>query len=102
MLQHFSAEATVVHAYGPEALAYKRCDHRSRGCQTARRSKPKRGWRTSVKTHFPGRRVEMFTGIGEPGGVIDDVVKREGADLVMLPTHGRGPLRRLLLGVGHG
>jgi nucleotide-binding universal stress UspA family protein len=35
---------------------------------------------------------------GEPSEVIRNYVQRNGADLVMLPTSGRGPLRRLLLG----
>jgi nucleotide-binding universal stress UspA family protein len=42
--------------------------------------------------------VELYSGIGEPGAVIHDVVRHQGADLVMLPTHGRAPLRRFLLG----
>src|SRR4029077_15280139 len=35
---------------------------------------------------------------GEAGTVIDQVVQHQGADLVMMPTQGCGPLRRLLLG----
>jgi nucleotide-binding universal stress UspA family protein len=36
--------------------------------------------------------------MGEPGSIILDTVKKRGADLVMMPTHGGGPLRRMLLG----
>ena len=98
MLQHFSAELTVVHAYGPEALAYSPLPITDPTLPAEAEALAQERLEDFVKTHFPGRRVEMFTGIGEPGGVIHDVVTREGADLVMLPTHGRGPLRRLLLG----
>ena len=35
---------------------------------------------------------------GEAGTVIHKVLQHQGADLVMMPTRGCGPLRRLLLG----
>ncbi len=34
----------------------------------------------------------------EPGTLIDEVVAQENIDLVMMPTHGHGPMRRMLLG----
>lgn len=98
LLQHFSAELTVVHAYGAEALAYSPLPISDPTLPAQVEELAQERLQDFVKTHFPGRRVELFTGIGEPGGVIHDIVTREGADLVMLPTHGRGPFRRLLLG----
>jgi len=47
---------------------------------------------------FPGQHVECLVKLGEAGSVIDSVVQHQGTDLVMLPTHGRGLVRRLLLG----
>lgn len=47
---------------------------------------------------FPGVQVDTVVEYGEPGSVIHDVVRRHGADLVMMPTHGHGPLRKMLLG----
>ena len=35
---------------------------------------------------------------GDPAGVITDFAAREKIDLIMMPTHGYGPFRRLLLG----
>ena len=98
MLEHFSAELTIVHAYGPEALAYSPLPITDPRLPAEAEALSEERLREFAETHFAGRSVEMFTGIGEPGGVIHDIVQREGADLVMLPTHGRGPLRRLLLG----
>jgi nucleotide-binding universal stress UspA family protein len=98
MLQHYSADLTIVHAYGPEALAYSPLPISDHRLPEEAHALAEQRLEEFVKTHFPGRHVELFTGIGEPGGVIHDLVEREGADLVMLPTHGRGPLRRLLLG----
>jgi nucleotide-binding universal stress UspA family protein len=35
---------------------------------------------------------------GHPVAVVEDIVRHTGVDLIMLPTHGRGLFRRLLLG----
>lgn len=48
--------------------------------------------------HFPDLKPEIICQTGHAVGVIEDVVRRNGADLIMLPTHGRGLFRRLLLG----
>ena len=98
MWRHYSAELTVVHAYGPEALAYSPLPITDPRLPEEAQALAVERLQRFVATHFPGRRVELFAGIGEPGGVIHDLVQRDGCDLVMLPTHGRGPLRRLLLG----
>lgn len=47
---------------------------------------------------FPGMKVDCIVDIGDPGTVIQGIVSHQGADLVMMPTHGHGPLRRLLMG----
>ena len=51
-----------------------------------------------AQEHFPGIQAQCYAELGEAGSVIHDIVKRDGCDLVMLPTHGRGPVRRLMLG----
>jgi nucleotide-binding universal stress UspA family protein len=42
--------------------------------------------------------VEVFAEEGEAATAIDRTVQRQGTDLVMMPTRGCGPVRRLLLG----
>lgn len=99
MQRHFSAGLAVVHAYGPEALAYSPLPITDPGLPLEVQALADRRLRDFVEANFPGQAaVEVFTGIGEPGGVIRDFVRRQGADVVMLPTHGHGPMRRLLLG----
>ena len=98
MLRHYSADLTVVHAYGPEALAYSPLPITDPRLPEEAQALAEERLQQFMTTHFPGRKVELYTGVGEPGCVIHDLVQRQGADLVMLPTHGRGPLRRLLLG----
>ncbi len=45
--------------------------------------------------HLPVERVAEF---GDPGQVITDFAHNNGVDLIMMPTHGYGPFRSLLLG----
>jgi nucleotide-binding universal stress UspA family protein len=52
----------------------------------------------SMVNEFPEVKVESVTEIGDPARVIADFVKTNGVDLVMMPTHGYGPFRQLLLG----
>jgi nucleotide-binding universal stress UspA family protein len=54
--------------------------------------------RAFASAMFPGQHVETIAAEGEPGTVIHGVVQHQGFDLIMMPTRGDGPLRRLLLG----
>jgi nucleotide-binding universal stress UspA family protein len=98
MQRHFSAQLSLVHAYGPEALAFSPLPMSDPQLPEEAKALAEERLREFAQSHFPGSHVELFTGVGEPGGVISDLVQHQGADLVMLATHGRGPLRRFLLG----
>ena len=98
MRSHFSAELSLVHAYGPEALAYSPLPITDPQLPEQARALAEERLGEFAQANFPGLHVELYTGVGEPGAVIHDVVQRQGADVVMLPTHGRAPLRRFLLG----
>jgi nucleotide-binding universal stress UspA family protein len=92
---HYAAELTVVHAYGFEARKLDVMDPSWRGDVQSREEQRLRAF---VAEAFPGLRVNTAGEWGEPGTVIDKIVKRDGTDLVMLPTRGEGLLRRLLIG----
>jgi nucleotide-binding universal stress UspA family protein len=47
-------------------------------------------------TRVPG--VQLKVGFGDPGHVITDVASDVGADLIVIPSHGRTGVKRLLLG----
>jgi len=47
---------------------------------------------------FAGMRVDRMAVLGDPVRVIADFVAANRVDLVMMPTHGYGPFRQLLLG----
>jgi len=98
MRSHFSAELGLIHAYGPDALAYSPLPITDPGLPEQARAFAEERLGEFAQAYFPGLHVELYSGIGEPGAVIREVVQHQGADLVMLPTHGRAPLRRLLLG----
>src|SRR6185436_13454497 len=47
---------------------------------------------------FAGLPVQRIVEVGEPADVINRFARAEGVDLIMMPTHGYGPFRSLLLG----
>jgi nucleotide-binding universal stress UspA family protein len=98
MRDHFAAELGLIHAYGPEALAYTPLPITDPELPEEARALAEERLGEFAQTNFPGLKVELYSGLGEPGAVIHDVVKHQGADLVMLPTIGRSTLRRVGLG----
>jgi len=98
MRSHFSTELGLIHASGPEALAYSPLPITDPELPEQARALAEKRLAEFAQANFPGLHVELYSGIGEPGAIIHDVVKHQRADLVMLPTHGRSPLRRFLLG----
>ncbi len=54
--------------------------------------------KSSLTERFPGLRVERVAELGDPADTITDFAHENGVDLIMLPTHGYGRFRSLLLG----
>jgi len=52
----------------------------------------------SFLTDFTGLTVDRMAVLGDPGREIIDFVAGNKVDLIMMPTHGYGPFRQLLLG----
>lgn len=98
ILRHFPGELTLVHAFGPEALAYSELAIADPELPAQAQSIQDEQLHAFAERIFPGQPVSCLAVCGEPGTVIHDVVQHQSADLVMLPTHGRGPVRRFLLG----
>jgi nucleotide-binding universal stress UspA family protein len=98
MIRHFSADLTLVHAYGPEALGLSELAITDPELPEEARRLEELRLREFASEVFPGQHVESIVKLGEPGSIIDKVIQHHGTDLVMLATHGRGPIRRLLLG----
>jgi nucleotide-binding universal stress UspA family protein len=98
MRRRFSSELILVHAYGPEALASSRLPISDPDLPEEARAHEEQRLRQFALETFPGEHVDSFADLGEAGTVIHKILQHQGADLVMLATHGRGPMRRLLLG----
>jgi nucleotide-binding universal stress UspA family protein len=98
MVRRFSADLTLVHAYGPEALALMALPVTDPDLADRLRAHEEQRLREFALETFPGQHVESFSQLGEAGTVIHTIVQHQGTDLVMLATHGRGPIRRFLLG----
>jgi len=54
--------------------------------------------RTSLVDEFAGLKVDRMAEIADPAEAITRCARSQGADLIMMPTHGYGPFRTLLLG----
>jgi nucleotide-binding universal stress UspA family protein len=108
MTRHFSAELVAVHAYAlrpmfvnrdtESVLVYSDLAYADpKVSEEARRVEEQR-LREFAARMFPGLGAETLAEEGEAGTVIQRVLQHQGADLVMMPTRGCGPLRRFLLG----
>ena len=95
---HFSAALTLVHAYGPEGLSFVDLPISNPDLPNQVREFEQLRLRDFAQEEFPGLKPDCFAELGEAGGVVSNVVQHQGADLIMLPTHGRGPVRRMMLG----
>lgn len=97
-LRHFGADLTLVHAYGPEALGYIDLPVTNPNIADEAEENELARLTEFAQKNFPEYKVSCIVQLGEPGTVVESVIEDNGADLVMLPTHGRGPFRRMLLG----
>jgi len=52
----------------------------------------------SLTDRFPGLNVQRVAELGDPSETITSFARENGVDLIMMPSHGYGPFRSLLLG----
>jgi nucleotide-binding universal stress UspA family protein len=98
MAQRFSASVTMVHAYGPEALLHSEMPITDPDLPAEIRAFEEQRLQRFALDKLPNHHVETFAKLGEASAVLHDIVQHQGTDLIMLATHGRGPIRRFLLG----
>jgi nucleotide-binding universal stress UspA family protein len=98
ILSHYSAELTLLHAWGPANLGFIDLPMVDPSFLDEARAVEEKRLALFARESFPGQSVLSITELDDPAAAIHKVIQDRGADLVMLPTHGRGPLRRLLLG----
>jgi len=102
MVKRFGSKLTVLHvvdlppAVGmapPEAAAWATLIDAN-----ALRENGKIGLERFVARQFPGAQVNAVSSEGDPANEIVDYARDHSADLIMMPTSGRGRFRRMLLG----
>jgi nucleotide-binding universal stress UspA family protein len=98
MAGHFSAPLTLVHAYNLGSFATAEIDLAEPGLLEECRDIERQRLTDFAAEHFPGLAAETLAEDSEAGSLIDELAAARNIDLVMMPTHGHGPLRRLLLG----
>ena len=98
MANRHAAEIVLLHAYHVPFQAYADSVVPDPLIPEQIRTSEREYLRKFASEMFPGMTPETFVNLGDPTAVIDDFARREGSDLIMLPTHGRGPVRRFLLG----
>ncbi|MBL8300384.1 MAG: universal stress protein [Rhodanobacteraceae bacterium] len=77
----------VGNALGSTAVGEYHADNAAKALQSAR-----------SKLESAGVRAEVHSSVGDPAEVILGAIKKHAADLVVMGTHGRSGLRKLLLG----
>jgi nucleotide-binding universal stress UspA family protein len=108
MAQHFDAELSLLHAYAlrpvfanrdvENVLVYSDLAYADPKISEEARHIESQRLREFAAQVFPAQYAEVMTEEGEAGAIIHKVLQHQGADLVMMPTRGCGPIRRLLLG----
>jgi nucleotide-binding universal stress UspA family protein len=108
MTRHFSAELLLIHAYAlrpvfvnrdiESVMVYSDLAYTDPKVMEEARLIEEQRLREFAAKNFPGLNAETMTEEGEAGAAIHRVLQHQGADLVMMPTRGDGPLRRFLLG----
>ena len=97
MVRHSNAELVLVHAFEPISAMYSDPANLVEFYPVFRKVVEER-LAKFAQEKFPAMTVESILKEGEPADVIVDCVKRHGADLIMMPTHGHGSFRKFLLG----
>lgn len=97
LTEHFGASLTLLHAFEPPVIFYGEfaaVDPRWPELMQRERER----LTAFASEHFAGLTVTTFVEEGSAAEAIRQIVKRQGIDLVMMPTTGRGVVKRFLLG----
>jgi nucleotide-binding universal stress UspA family protein len=108
MTRHFAADLTLVHAFArspafvnrdiEDVLVYSDLLYADPKVSADAHRIEEQRLSAFAAEEFPEEHPNVITEEGEAGAVIHKVLQHQGADLVMMPTRGCGPVRRFLLG----
>jgi nucleotide-binding universal stress UspA family protein len=96
----FNANITVVHAVDDPLKWYGAPDPEAVVEVDIPRVREESGQalRKFAQTEFPGSDIPIVSDLGDPAELIERISKTAKADLIMMPTRGRGRFRATLLG----
>jgi nucleotide-binding universal stress UspA family protein len=97
MAARFSAQLTLIHAYGAGS-AYEGAGLFDPNWPERVRAYEKNRIEEFARAQFPDFHADALVHEGDAAAVIHNAVQHQGTDLVMLPTLGAGPIRRMLIG----
>jgi nucleotide-binding universal stress UspA family protein len=98
LARHFNSEVTLLHVLPDYSGSTELGPFLSRDLMATKKPHARRhldSWLSEELRHLPVKRVLAE---GEPAQTIVEYAHTEHSDLVMMPTHGYGPFRKLLLG----
>jgi len=98
MAHHYNCPVTLLHAYELPAAFYGELGPIDVMIPADLEGAHASQLRSFAAEYFPAEAHAQLIRRGEPSAVIQDFVQHNGSDLIMMPTSGRGPLRRLLIG----
>lgn len=98
MADHFGASITLLHSYQVPVIIYGEFMPISMPAPEDWQATAEKTIARFAREAFPGRQVTTIVEANDPAAAIRKTVQRMGADLVMMPASGHGPVRRLLLG----
>ncbi len=94
LVEHFQSELTLLHVVSP----IEDVSPEATALNEARQKKAQKAlddFLCAALNHLNTRRILRA---GDPAEIIVDQARRDGSDMIMMPTHGYGSFRRLLLG----
>jgi nucleotide-binding universal stress UspA family protein len=99
MAASFKAEVEVLNVLEAPSGYYKDWNaYLALASWVATRKDRQRRLNSFMKHTFPGKDVRHMIEEGDPARVIANYAQDRGVDLIMMPTHGYGPFRSLLIG----
>lgn len=98
LVQRYKAELTLVHAYGADILPMNDMSLTYGDLMEKADASEQERLQKFACDSFGGVTFKTTAQMADPVALVQTVAQAEPADLIMLPTHGRGLWRRMLLG----
>ena len=96
--EHFHSDMILLHVVAPRAEAFLAPAGQHKVIQGFAREEAEERMEAFQRHHWPQLKVQRVLREGDPAETILEYAESERVNLIMMPTRGCGPFRRLLLG----